>query len=216
MESSQDSEKHNKYQPIVLATISAVAGIFTTFIATSPALWGSNIDSLKEDIGELKNENEDLSKQVTELGNQNLKLSKTIEAQNKTVRNYQEIAKDPAISMLLLPYLLEMLSLGPWDGTIDCTSSLGGSMKELACNQIQTLLYYIDQEKYQPEVPIEEVAENIARYQRDQKLRFAASEATVGMLDKATLTRLIQHRLDMMQQGEAESMRACEFFPEGC
>lgn len=215
-ENPQDSEKASKYQPIVLAAISAIAGVITTFIATSPALWGSNIDSLKEDIQELQNENAELSKQITELRNQNSELSKTIGEQDKTVQNYQEIAKNPAMAMVLLPYLLKALSLGPADNTIDCTSSYGGATKELACRQIQTLLYYIDQESYQPEVPMEEVKENIARYQRDENLRYGESKATAGMLDKPTLTRLIQHRLDMMHQDETEGMRACEFFPEGC
>lgn len=71
-----------------LAAISAIAGVITTFIATSPALWGSDINSLKEDIQELQNENAGLSKQITELRNQNSELSKTIEEQNKTVQNY--------------------------------------------------------------------------------------------------------------------------------
>jgi hypothetical protein len=63
-----------------------------------------------------------------------------------------------------------------------------------------------------PEVPMEEVRENLSRYQRDEKLSFASNERTVGMLDKETLTRLIQQRLDDMK----ETKKACEFFPEGC
>lgn len=212
MENSQDSEKTSKYQPIVLAGISAVTGIATTLIATSPALWGSNIDTLKRDIQKLENEKTELSKQITELKSKNSEQLKFIDELNKTVKNYQEIAKSPDIAMMLLPYALEAISLGPSDGTIDCGVSSGGSMKDLACSQIQTLLYYIDSTKYKPEVPMEEVRANLARYQRDEKLSFARSERTVGMLDKETLNRLIQQRLDDTQ----ERKKACEFFPKGC
>jgi hypothetical protein len=212
MANSQDDTRTTKYQPIALAAISAFTGIATTLIATSPALWGSNIDTLKKDIQKLESEKTELSKQTAELNSKNLEQSKSIDELNKTVQNYQEIAKSPDIAMMLLPYALDAISLGPWDGTIDCGVRSGGSMKELSCSQIQTLLYYLDSTKYKPEVPMEEVRANLARYQRDEKLGFARNERTVGMLDKETLTRLIQQRLDDMK----ESRKACEFFPKGC
>ncbi|MCT7992452.1 hypothetical protein [Laspinema olomoucense] len=212
MTDSQNHEKTTKYQPIALAAISAFTGIATTLIATSPAIWGSDMDTLKKDIQKLESEKIELSKQIIELNSKNSEQLQSINELNKIVQNYQEITNSPDMAMMLLPYLLEAISLGPWDGTIDCGVRSGGSMKELACSQIQTLLYYLDSTKYKPEVPREEVRANLARYQRDEKLSFAQNERNVGMLDQETLTRLIQQRLDDTNQ----SKKACEFFPKGC
>ncbi|MCT7986724.1 hypothetical protein NG796_25960 [Laspinema sp. A4] len=171
-----------------------------------------NSSTLEKDIQKLESEKIELSKQIVELKNKNSEQSQFINELNKTVQNYQEITNSPDMAMMLLPYLLEAISLGPWDGTIDCGVRSGGSTKELACSQIQTLLYYLDSTKYKPEVPREEVRANLARYQRDEKLSLAQNERTVGMLDQETLTRLIQQRLNDTK----ESKKACEFFPKGC
>ncbi len=146
----------------------------------------SDLTSFNDQVSELEGEVTEKNQIIDEKETKIQELEKEIEEMKK------DIAMNPAASISFLPYALK--TIGASDGTIDCATKLSYALKDLACQQIQTLLNSVNS-SYELTEQRATVRPQIARYQSENGLSMGQISTKAGMLDEQTLKFLIQERL---------------------
>ncbi|MEM8804529.1 MAG: hypothetical protein AAGF01_00585 [Cyanobacteria bacterium P01_G01_bin.38] len=160
----------------------------------------SEISSLEDKISMLEAEVQEKDQTIKE------QESRIRELESRLLEMNEDIAMNPAAAMSFLPYALRRI--GATDGTIDCATPSSDALKDLACQQIQTLLNSVNS-SYELTQQRANVRSQVARYQSEHGLNMGQDSRKAGMLDEQTLKFLIQDRLsDVGSERTAE-----DYFP---
>lgn len=204
---SDKSEPQTQIKLAIIGLIGTIAGIVGTIGVAMISNWDKmflnnpgNNSSNNLEISNLKKEIEK-SNQIREEQNQKIQ-----ELQSKLDEMNKDIAMNPSAAMSFLPYALR--TIGAMDGTIDCATPVSDALKDLACQQIQTLLNSVNS-SYKLTQQRKDVRPQVMDYQSENGLNMGKDSRKAGMLDEQTLKFLIQERLT-----DVDSQKSVEdYFP---
>ena len=179
---SDTKNPKTQIQLALIGLIGTIAGIAGTLGVAVIGNWNEIFTNQSEPSDEIEEKNQIISEQKDKIS----KLENQLEEMNK------DIAMNPTAAISFLPYALR--AIGATDGTIDCATPFSDALKDLACQQIQTLLNSVDN-TYELTQERADVRPQVTRYQSENGLSMGKDPRKAGMLDEQTLKFLMQERL---------------------